>query len=86
MPIQCAGQDLDVRWYWKRRLDLRPGDRVIITAFTFKGQPGTLLRPARLPNGKPAWLVQLDKQLPLARRGRVRVGDRALEAAPAPDL
>jgi hypothetical protein len=40
-------------------------------------QTGTLLRPARLPNGKPAWLVQMDDRQALWR-GRTRVGDRAL--------
>jgi hypothetical protein len=45
-----------------------------------RGLQGTLIRPARLPNGKRAWLVQLDDEKnPLAFRGKTRVGERILQ-------
>jgi hypothetical protein len=63
--------------YLRRRPDLSAGDRVSVTAWSMRNQTGTLLRPARLPNGKPAWLVQMDDRQALWR-GRTRVGGRAL--------
>lgn len=66
-----------MQYYLRRRAGLQAGDRVIVSAWTLRGQTGTLLRPARLANGKPAWLVQMDDRRALWR-GRTRVGDRAL--------
>jgi hypothetical protein len=64
--------------FYLRRLDeLRAGDRVSVTAWSMRGQTGTLVRPARLPNGKPAWVVQIDDRRGLWR-GKTRVGDRVL--------
>jgi len=63
--------------YLSRRPDLDAGDRVTVTAWSLRGQTGTLVRPARLPNGKPGWVVQMDNPKALWR-GRTRVADRAL--------
>lgn len=63
--------------YTSRRVDPRVGDHVSVTAFSLRNRTGTLIRPARLPNGKPAWLVQMDNPKGLWR-GRTRVGDRSL--------
>jgi hypothetical protein len=65
------------QYYLSRRADLTAGDRVRITAWALRDQLGTLIRSARLPNGKPAWLVQMDNSKGLLR-GRTRVGDRYL--------
>jgi hypothetical protein len=64
-------------WYFRRAADLNPGDRVVVTAWSLRGQTGTLLRPARLPNGKPAWLVRMDDPKALWR-GRTRVAEQSL--------
>ena len=52
----------------------------MILGWWLRGLHGTLLRPARLVNGKRAWLVQLDdRKNPMAFRGRARVGERILQ-------
>jgi hypothetical protein len=61
------------------RDDLGEGDRVTILSWSLRGLEGTLVRPARLPNGKRAWLVQLDGKSPLAFRGRTRVAEWSLQ-------
>jgi hypothetical protein len=62
------------------RHDLHAGDRVTILARSLRGHTGKLVRPARLPNLKRAWLVELDQAVPLlSKSGRVRVGEWALQ-------
>jgi hypothetical protein len=69
------------RWS-QRRGDLSPGERVRITAWSGRGLEGTLDRRARLPNGKAASLVILDRRVPIASRGRMRVAEWCLERLP----
>jgi hypothetical protein len=69
-----------------RRDDLHAGDRVMILARSLRGHTGKLVRPARLPNLKRGWLVELDQSVPLlSKSGRARVGEWALQRSDSPD-
>jgi hypothetical protein len=65
------------RYVRRNRGDLHPGDRVAVDAPLLRGQQGTLLRRARLANGRPAWLIRMDDPRGLWH-GRTRVGERVL--------
>jgi hypothetical protein len=69
-----------IPYFRRRRADLQRGDRVILNVPLMGGQAGTLLRPARLLNGKPAWLVRMDNPRGLWK-GRTRVAERSLVKA-----
>jgi hypothetical protein len=57
----------------------------MILARSLRGHTGKLMGPARLPNLKRGWMVQLDQSVPLlSKSGRVRVGEWALQRDDSP--